>query len=197
MFSTLPACWRQQAHRRQGAVFLLFGIAVALAGCDPSPQPPPVEAVQPVLVEPVVTRQGSPLTYSGDSRTRYESELAFRVPSKIVSRSVDTGDAVASGQVLGRLDAADLRLNAQAARAQLVATESDFRRMGSDCRIERAPFSAYRVDSNSEDPGDGAVVAECLFRANGSFDHGWIAGSDVVNFTVSTGLLCGLVSSAA
>ena len=42
--------------------------------------------------------------YPGEVRGRYESNLAFQVPGKIVRRNVNLGDVVQAGQILMELD---------------------------------------------------------------------------------------------
>lgn len=111
--------------RHKAAAGLLCAVTV-LAGCGPSQDAPSVAAVRPVLVRPVATGNTVPAVYSGEVRARYESDLAFRVPGKLVARHVDVGARVERGKALARLDPADLRLNAEAARAQLAAAESDY-----------------------------------------------------------------------
>jgi RND family efflux transporter MFP subunit len=64
-------------------------------------------------------------TYTGIVRARYETDLAFRVGAKIVSRHVEVGQRVAAGTLLFRLDATDYRLAVKAAEADLVATEAE------------------------------------------------------------------------
>ncbi|MBL8250418.1 MAG: efflux RND transporter periplasmic adaptor subunit [Candidatus Competibacter sp.] len=104
----------------------LLGVGLALAGCNKPSQPPPAATERPVLVQPAAVGNAAPMIYSGDVRARHESDLAFRVPGKIVARLVDVGARVERGKALARLDPADLRLNAAAARAQLAAAESDY-----------------------------------------------------------------------
>jgi RND family efflux transporter MFP subunit len=50
--------------------------------------------------------------------------LGFRVSGKLLSRQVNLGDTVKSGQILARLDAADEELNSDAAQAALAAAKS-------------------------------------------------------------------------
>jgi RND family efflux transporter MFP subunit len=56
--------------------------------------------------------------YSGEVRARYEVPLSFRVAGKILERPVDTGQRVAAGRLLARLDAADLQLQLAQAKSQ-------------------------------------------------------------------------------
>lgn len=108
----------------RNAIFILLFAVLALDGCDKR-EPPSTAAVRPVLVQRVETGNATPVVYSGEVRARHESDLAFRVSGKIVARHVDIGSQVKPGKALARLDPADLRLNAQAAKAQAAAAESD------------------------------------------------------------------------
>ncbi|HEU0200182.1 MAG TPA: efflux RND transporter periplasmic adaptor subunit [Burkholderiaceae bacterium] len=61
----------------------------------------------------------------GDVRPRIETRVGFQVPGRITARRVEVGQTVAAGQVLATIDAADYRLNAAAAEAQLNAARID------------------------------------------------------------------------
>ena len=102
---------------------LLTGAAL-LAGC--SKEQPKAPEVRPVRTLTVTSEQGAGTAeFSGDVRPRIESRLGFRVPGKIVARLVDVGATVKKGQVLARLDPADLALAQQSAQAQLSAAKTD------------------------------------------------------------------------
>ena len=66
--------------------------------------------------------------FAGDIRARVEADHAFRVAGKIAQRLVDAGAAVKKGQALARIDSQDVRLAADAGKAQVAAqqTESEF-----------------------------------------------------------------------
>jgi multidrug efflux system membrane fusion protein len=99
-------------------------IAALLAGC--SKPPPPPEPVRSVKLLTVATgAYGSGVEYAGEVRARVESRLGFRVAGKIVRRQVELGQTVRVGQVLAELDARDLRLAADAARAQVAAATTN------------------------------------------------------------------------
>lgn len=65
------------------------------------------------------------LTWSGETKARYEADLSFRVAGKVANRHVDAGDTVTAGQALASLDTADLNLNLTSAKAGLAAAEAD------------------------------------------------------------------------
>jgi multidrug efflux system membrane fusion protein len=64
-------------------------------------------------------------SYTGVVRARYESDLAFRVGGKVVSRHVELGERVRKGQPLFRLDPEDYELALKAAEADLAAAEAE------------------------------------------------------------------------
>jgi RND family efflux transporter MFP subunit len=64
-------------------------------------------------------------SYTGVVRARYESDLAFRVGGKIVSRHVELGERVRTGQPLFKLDPEDFELALKAAEADLAAAEAE------------------------------------------------------------------------
>jgi RND family efflux transporter MFP subunit len=105
-------------------LLLAAAAALALAACAKAPVSQ--EPVRPVLTQRVMPGGvASRDIYSGELRARYETDLAFRVGGKIVSRAVDAGARVRKGQVLARLDPEDAKLATHAARAALASAESD------------------------------------------------------------------------
>lgn len=104
---------------------LAIAAALLLVACTPAAPPPePVRAVRTVTV--TVSDAGGQHDYAAEVRARTESRLGFRVPGKVTSRSVNLGDVVKAGQVLARLDPADLRLGLQAAQAALAAAQANY-----------------------------------------------------------------------
>ena len=103
---------------------LLAAAAIVLAACGT--QKTATESVRPVVTQRVMPGAVSTRdVYSGELRARYETDLAFRISGKIVTR-VDAGARVQKGQVLARLDPEDAKLAAQAAGAQLASAEADY-----------------------------------------------------------------------
>jgi membrane fusion protein, multidrug efflux system len=110
----------------RGLLSLILPFAL-LSGC--SEQVPPPDPLRPALVLTVgnATADGTTV-YSGEIRSRVETQLAFRVGGLITGRFVDAGQAVKAGALLARLDPADQSLNAAAAKVQLAQAEADARR---------------------------------------------------------------------
>ncbi len=106
---------------RYGVVAAICGI-LALAGCHG--RPPAALAPSPVVAV-AVHPDGVPpeATLPGDVEARYNTPLSFRVGGNIVERDVRLGDVVKAGQVVARLDPADLQKNLANAQAQLDAAQ--------------------------------------------------------------------------
>ncbi|VVD68090.1 Multidrug resistance protein MdtN [Pandoraea pneumonica] len=121
MLPSLPA--NASRRRRFSLALTTTAIAVAaLAACSRKapPEPPP----RPVVAMAAKTADQTPIaSLPAQIEARYATPLSFRVAGKIIDRSVRLGDAVKAGQVVARLDPADLSKNAASARAQLDAAQ--------------------------------------------------------------------------
>lgn len=108
---------------------LLFALpALALLSACGKDVPPP-EPLRPVLTRVLGdTAGGEAVTYSGEVRSRYETQLGFRIPGKISARLVDAGALVKPGDVLAKLDPADTALSAASADAQLALADAEAKR---------------------------------------------------------------------
>ena len=100
-------------------VLVVTGIAVSLTGCGQKRELDP--RTQPELVRVVEVRSssGADPAFTGVVSARVQSNLGFRVPGKITSRLVDTGQFVRAGQPLMTIDGTDY-VHAITARAETV-----------------------------------------------------------------------------
>ena len=119
-----------------GAVLSLIALLL-LAGCEAPAATPPAAAaataVRPVQVQRVkFESDGAKHEFVGVVRARYETDLGFRVPGKIVSRAVNTGDVVRAGDLIARLDAQDFALQVESAEAELAAATSSLAQAAAD-----------------------------------------------------------------
>jgi membrane fusion protein, multidrug efflux system len=184
--------WAVRRAGRASRVAIL-GIAVLIGGCKSEAtvqeQPP-----RPVKVAVVTTgSQARLLTYSGVVRPRIESALGFRVPGKIVARSVNVGDSVEVGQPIARLDETDLKLAESAARAAVASARS--RRDVAKDNLERAKVllpkaiisqAAYDTRRNELDAAEAALdTAEAQLRQ----------AANAVGYTVLKADKAGIVTS--
>ncbi|MDH5245202.1 MAG: efflux RND transporter periplasmic adaptor subunit [Betaproteobacteria bacterium] len=97
----------------------------ALAGCGkPESAPEPVRPVQ--LAQVTLGAMAETAGFAGEVKPRHETDLAFRIGGKIVARNADVGARVKKGQVLARLDPADVALQAEAAKAAAAAAEAEY-----------------------------------------------------------------------
>lgn len=119
-------------YRRSSVAVLLSLVgSIALAGCDkPPPEPPAPRPVRAHKVSLEVQELRS--TYTGEVRARVETALSFRVNGKIIAREVEVGSRVQKGQVLARLDQADLKLQQDSAKSQLAAVAADVEQARTD-----------------------------------------------------------------
>ena len=145
-------------HRTSIALAIAVGAVLALTACGDgdTPAAPP----RPVLVvHPAGAPEASALAFAGEVRAREESTLSFRVGGNLTRRFVDVGDAVRRGDLLAELDPGDLRLQAQAAQAQLAAAEAELARAGAD-RARFARLAEQQLVSRSAlDAQDAAHAA--------------------------------------
>jgi membrane fusion protein, multidrug efflux system len=113
------------------APLLVLAVTVAMAACSKPPAvPEPVRAVRTLTIAPQTA--GGSYEYAGEVRARTESRLSFRVGGKMVRRLVDLGDSVKKGQLLAQLDAQDLRLGQDAARAAVASAQANYDQTAAD-----------------------------------------------------------------
>ena len=150
--STTPLGWRLKNSINSAQVNMLrppsrfhSSLAVALAACASltacqraeevaaEPEPRPVQSI-------TIERQeaGDVVVLSGRVAAEDETAVAFRIPGRMIERSVNVGDRVRKGQVLARLEQMNERnqlLSAQAAlnaaRAELVRARDALQRQQS------------------------------------------------------------------
>ena len=114
----------------------LLAVAAALTACGVKETPR--EVVRPVqLTQVAVGGNADASVFAGEVKPRHEADLGFRIGGKIVARYVDVGARVRRGQALARLDPADVGLQAEAAKAQVAATETEY-------KFAQAEFERYQ-----------------------------------------------------
>jgi multidrug efflux system membrane fusion protein len=133
-------------------LFATLPLCLILAACAPAEPREDEEKPRPaVMVLPKVAGAQQDV-YPGEIHARYEPALAFRIGGKISRRLVDVGDRVKLGQPLAELDAEDLGLQLDSARAQLTSAESEHRLAGSELErykqlLQRQLVSASQFDA--------------------------------------------------
>nr|WP_280891008.1 efflux RND transporter periplasmic adaptor subunit [Jiella mangrovi] len=94
-----------------------------LAGCSGSEEEQAPAAPRPVLTTVLAKSDPQILGYSGTVEPRFETQLAFRVLGRIVSRSVNVGDEVTKGEPVAAVNAETLNADLRSAAAQLESAE--------------------------------------------------------------------------
>jgi multidrug efflux system membrane fusion protein len=113
--------------------FLITLMALAAAACGREvPRSEEIRPVRVMVLAPSAIDGEAEL--SGEIRPRVESRVGFQVGGRITSRRVELGQSVQKGEVLATLDAADFRLSAAAAAAQLNAAKVDRDQLRADLR---------------------------------------------------------------
>lgn len=111
-------------HRPTRPLILLsLALPLLLSACGEKPDAP--ANIRPVRVATVTFAQdGAMRQLSGTIVPRTEVQAGFRTAGRIAVRLVEVGDRVRPGQVLARLDAADLTLSLRAAEARLAQAQA-------------------------------------------------------------------------
>lgn len=123
-------------HISPGIYGCWAALLIALSGCGGPPQgeadaqagPLNGDRGGPTAVDVAIARPGSlqeALEYTGTTQPVQQVSLRARVQGQLLSLNVDVGDAVTQGQILARLDGAQLVAAVNEAQAELAARESE------------------------------------------------------------------------
>ncbi|MFC3692431.1 efflux RND transporter periplasmic adaptor subunit [Chenggangzhangella methanolivorans] len=96
--------------------------AAPLAGCGEDPPPPPV--VRPVLSVVAEPADAKRIGFAGVVEPRYQTDRAFQVLGRIISRNVDVGDLVKVGQTIATNDPLTYQLAVRSAQSEVVTAKS-------------------------------------------------------------------------
>lgn len=129
----------------------LLAVPLALGGCFERVNPVAEQAPLPVqVVHPAPIDQAAGRSYVGVLRARREADVGFRAGGRVLAREVDVGARVTAGQVLARLDPADLALAVRSAQADLSAAEAQAAQAASDAarsaKLRAAGWTAAQAD---------------------------------------------------
>ena len=107
-------------------VLLAIAACAPLAGCQrgaPETAEPEVRPVRSITI--AKSEGGSTVALSGRIAAEDEVALAFRIPGRLIERTVNVGDRVRAGQVLARLEQMNERNQLLSAQAALNAANAD------------------------------------------------------------------------
>ncbi|MFE4106785.1 efflux RND transporter periplasmic adaptor subunit [Almyronema epifaneia] len=134
----------------------LVGVLGCATGCSWLPsseaqtQPPNGQAADgPVAVETAIAQTGSvetTLEYTGTTEPLQAVSLRAQAEGQLLSASVDTGDGIAIGQPLARLDGALLQAELNEAEAELAARQSEVAQARSQVSDAQTQVEQARVE---------------------------------------------------
>ena len=116
---------------------MLLG-CMAIAGCKPAP-------VTTVASTPVTPRSAKVMG-TGTLEARVKTTVSARIQERLVEVLVDQGDQVKKGQVLAKLDDAELRQQVAIAEATLAAAKQTAMRVEADLSRSEAVLAQARLD---------------------------------------------------
>src|SRR5213082_4133082 len=118
--------------RYSALVLIVTGFAVGLIGCGQKQELDPRTQPELVRIVEIGSSSGADPAFTGVVSARVQSNLGFRIPGKITSRLVDTGQFVRAGQPLMTIDRTDYvhaitarTENVTAAKAKAVQAAAD------------------------------------------------------------------------
>jgi RND family efflux transporter MFP subunit len=123
---------------------------VLLVGCDKPIEPaaPP----RPTMIMVVGDSSAlNSMVLVGEVRPRFEASQSFRIGGKIMERKVDVGAQVKKGQLIARLDAADVNLNAAAAMADVRSAEASHALAVAELERQRQLFARKFISASALD----------------------------------------------
>lgn len=128
---------------------LPLALLAALAGCSGSETPAAAPPAKNLTLPVLAVATGAPVEHIGIGSVVSDQriEVASRLAGYIRELPVEEGDNVRSGQVLARLDAADVDGNIRQAQAALDAAEATL----ADTRIDVGRFQALFEQGNVSD----------------------------------------------
>ncbi|WP_374603414.1 efflux RND transporter periplasmic adaptor subunit [Niveibacterium sp.] len=144
---------------RESFVWALTGVlGLTLAAC--SHEAPPQPAPRAAVVRTVGLGDTAQLAvYAGEVRARHEIDLAFRVGGKVLERNVTLGSRVKKGDLLARIDPQDVELNAEAAKAQVVAASADLALAKAEFDRSKALSDQHFISGSVLDQKRAALLA--------------------------------------
>ena len=121
-----------------------------LSGCDKPIEPPAPPRPTLIIVVGDTSALNSMLLV-GEVRPRFEASQSFRISGKIIERKLDVGAQVKKGQLIARLDAADVNLNAAAAMADVRAAEASHALAMAELDRQRQLFARKFISASALD----------------------------------------------
>jgi RND family efflux transporter MFP subunit len=144
--------------RRLALSAVIAALPFALVACGDKTPSDPRTAAPLVRAATVQNAAAGSRAFTGIVAARVQSDLGFRVSGKVLERLVDAGQTVQRGQVLMRIDPADLRLAAHTQQEAVAAARARARQTAED----EARYQSLR--------GTGAISASAYDQAKAAAD---------------------------
>ncbi|WP_199052342.1 efflux RND transporter periplasmic adaptor subunit [Aquitalea sp. ASV15] len=177
-------------RRRLTLSSVICALPFALVACGEKTQPDPRTSTPLVRAAIVQAGASESRAFTGTIAARIQSDLGFRVSGKVLQRLVDTGQTVRRGQLLMRLDPADLRLAAHAqqeavsaarARAQQAAQdEARYRELRGTGAISASAYDQIKAAADAAKAQLSAAEAQAEVAGNASRYAELVADGDGV-----------------
>lgn len=148
----------------------VIAVCLALAGCGSKEK---VKEEAPVVRAQVVRMEGTgrSVSYAGEVRGRFESQLAFQVSGKIVRRIVDLGSTVSPGDTLMEIDPKDISNAVTVSAAQVYSAESQLKLAESNLRRYRQLYEQQAVSRAQYEQYQSAYDAALAAARQASAQH--------------------------
>ncbi|GAB5520826.1 MAG: efflux RND transporter periplasmic adaptor subunit [Rhodothermales bacterium] len=138
----------------------LLALTLLIAGCTTQAQTPePVETrTVPVRTAQVTEGQTvAPIRSSGRLASKAEVTLSFKIGGIVAALLVEEGDRVQKGQLLARLDLAEIDAQVRQAEAGLTKAERDMQRMDALLRDSVVTLEQWQNTGTARDVAQAAV----------------------------------------
>jgi RND family efflux transporter MFP subunit len=142
-------------HRAQGlGRFFLFAVLAGASGC--SKHEDEASIVRPVLTTTVAVETTETFgPFAGAIDARYQTQLGFQIPGRIVSRDVQIGDLVRKGTRIAALDTAVLQFQVTSARADVANAEAQLAKASA---TEERQHTLLQTNATAQAVLDNAVA---------------------------------------
>jgi len=138
--------------RSQALLLALVAAALITTGCHRDSDtiaslPPELPAVEASLVEAVVEADSGVESVVGEVRAKTLAQISAKVPGRIVSLNARIGQRVKQGELLARLDAAEIDARLEQAEASLAQADKELKRyqgLLSQNAVTQAEFDAVQ-----------------------------------------------------
>lgn len=174
-------------------IAVLVLTASLLGACDKAEAPKQAEVrpVRTLVVDPAPVDDDRQAV--GEIKPRYESDLAFRVAGKVLTRVVDVGFNVKTGDALATLDVQDYQNRLRSAQADVVSAEATLSETkGTEARQSKLLKDGYTPQANYDTALRALRAAEStLASAKANLD----LTKDQLNYTTLKAEFDGVVTA--